>query len=574
VTKAFLIYSWDQYNEVAGFAHNPNCIGENYLVHQELEKSGVKYLFENVAFSGNHDAIASIWHLALNWYRNEQGRDISRVEHLSIGQTLTRRAVFAFCNDYRNYLALKYWLEKYETIQIPETASESIHRVSRILNGQVAFYKASAPSAFYIPSSPERAQFREIPNVHRLSSLARALQKGAWLFHKKKSILYLNDWASKKAASERGDTMIGNSFVPWKGHYFNFDKRAFHSIKSLLPQEIDPAFASIGHLESVMERKGVKWEPGVLNLFVNIVKTEYALFRDTICRTYAIYKEWLEHYRPEFLILPGETDFANVIAANIAKGMGIRTLLLIDGYQLVRDDFAFFRDPDGKEFLFDGYFGQGKAYCDLLVSQDIPQNRIMLISPSILKNHSGKNGLTPPLYDAMIMAYASNLHNVHTLWDQQIKVETDLLYQLMKMNYKNIAIKVKPGTVLHMRQQARSVELYKKLLKDNYAVELTCNLHIVDDSFHEVVRDAKLVIGQISTAVLEAFAQDIPYYIYEPFEIGSSDLMIGSSKLFHSSSVARNLGQLKGMLDKKVASVYASKDYVLSGPPLSQVAIR
>ena len=175
-------------------------------------------------------------------------------------------------------------------------------------------------------------------------------------------------------------------------------------------------------------------------------------------------------------------------------------------------------------------------------------------------------------YDAMILAYAPHNRNIYSPWDQLIKIEADLLGLLtQRFNFSNIAIKIKPGSYKH--EWSRSDKIYKMLLKKNYGFDFKGKLHFVDGQLINNMDQAKLIIGQVSTAVIEAFNVGIPFYIYEPYKNGMSDEMIASAKIFSLDSVARTLGQLQKFIESGKPSVTESRDYLLDGPSFSSVKI-
>ena len=182
------------------------------MLHQELEDKGVKYLFENVRYNGESEPFRAINHLALNWYRDNNGNDLLYSNGISIGPILTRRAFFDFCNDFKNYNALSYWLNEYEKIAIPEIHSASIQRVSKVLGNNLDVYESSNNNTdCYIPSCFEQADLSE-PHIHSLSGFMRIVQTPFLRYIKKKrKILYIYDWSNIRSASRRKDFLLSNS---------------------------------------------------------------------------------------------------------------------------------------------------------------------------------------------------------------------------------------------------------------------------------------------------------------------------------------------------------------------------
>ena len=578
-TKAHIIYNNEQHQNVINeLEDGADLIAENYTLYKSLAGENIKYLFKNVRYNGASEPFRAMHHLALNWYRDDYGEDLLYSNGISIGPMMTRRIIFAFCNDFRNYNALSYWLKKYEKIAIPEIHSESIQRVSKVLGERLDVYKTSnnenlnISSYSYKTSSPEITNLIN-PRIHPLSRFARLVQLPFLRFvKKKKKILYLYEWSSIGVASKRTDILLGNSKYPWRGHYKFLHSDTIKSAEFCFPAVVNKKVASVDNIGAVMERIGVKWDHAVLQLFVNVINYEYNSNRNVFIQNYAMYRELLEYYEPEILILPGGTDYGNIIIAQVALELGIKTMLLIDGYFSVYQSFDFFKDRTGKGFLFDTYFALGGASKDFLLDLDMPAKQIQLIAPPIIDIHktlNKKTNIKEKRYDVMILTYGTHFRNIYSPWDQLIKIEVDILSLLQKFNFTDIAIKIKPP----YEKQDRTEKIYRMLLKKNYGFDFKGKLHFVDDQLYKVCDQARLIIGQVSTAVLESYHLDVPFYIYEPYETGISDEMIASAKIFSPDSVARTLGQLKKVIESGRASVTESKDYLLDGPSLSSVKI-
>ena len=110
------------------------------------------------------------------------------------------------------------------------------------------------------------------------------------------------------------------------------------------------------------------------------------------------------------------------------------------------------------------------------------------------------------------------------------------------MGYKNIAVKIKPDT----KNLDSEIKFLKKLINyNNYSCE------ILTGNISDYIEKTKNIIGGVSTNIWESASINVPYYIYEPKNMGLLKEQINKSILFREKDVCRNLSGLKKNLINK-----------------------
>ena len=79
-------------------------------------------------------------------------------------------------------------------------------------------------------------------------------------------------------------------------------------------------------------------------------------------------------------------------------------------------------------------------------------------------------------------------------------------------------------------------------------------------------------MGGISTAIWEASSIGIPYYIYEPLNMGLLDIQIKKSILFNQNKCARDLKELENKIRNK-SHFKINKSLMFDGTPLDELKL-
>lgn len=532
-------------------------IASTYLVQQLLKPHTLDPFLPSDHTS---QLLDTVLHLGHYWFRDSTGHDLLFHNNFSVGPVISRRSMYALANDIRSHTAIRHWLKVVDTIYISSAESGSLLKVSQLFGERIRLYTTTDHQKPIDTTAPELAFPSAFPHINPLSGCARFAQKLFWRQVRNRKILHLPDWTSDHLMLQRSDSSVHTTYKLWKGFYYKLDRRFMQKADALLPAELDPAVANVEQLGHCLDRAGLELNPGLLDLFTHFMRSFYAQNRHFYVRTYAIYRELFEYYQPKMVTFPGETHFSYLIGLQVAKALGIETLLIPDGYQTLNDPSLFYMDQDNQGHLCDKFMAFGQAHLDLLLRSGVPREKCVLSSPTILTRHTPMPQKQKK-YDAVIMSYAPHLPNPDARWDLSDKFLVDIVQVLLELGMRNIAIKLK--TVTNLTHNVMDI------LRAN---NLPTTIELLTGNFvTQIFPQAACVVGQISTAAIEAYFHGLPYYVYEPPANGKSDAMFSGETLFSLERVARTPEQLKINIQRGVTGITASKEYILDGPSLAEI---
>ena len=541
------------------FPNNSTIIARNHITKHKTGSKTISYFkIINDDYGKNYNIVV---HMSLHWFRDQYGNDLSFNKGISIGNIIARRLLSAFANDYRNYYIIKNLLSNYNLIFASSNESDSFKRISDMFRDRIKWYTPSiAEDITFISPDPERTLFFNFPRVHPLSPIARSIQKPFISILKKRPILNITDWSSIEIIKKRNDTLFLNSLLPWTGYYYNLNKEYLLEANQIFIDEIDTEVLNPDHIKYRLEKilNGIDEE--LLKYFCKLVQLEYKNGIEIFKRAYALFKEAFNYYTPKLIVIPGETHFAYVIAAQLARKMEIKTALVVDGCQLIVDNSLFYKDQKNENFIFDKFVAFGQTHKDLLVSSGINEKNCILCFPPVLNNHKKSNQQLK--YDCIIMAYYPVQLNPDSRWDKRGNSIIDIILILLGLGYKKIALKIKLG---HLSDEHY---YYRSILEMNDIVD---KIEFITGHLYEHIGETNLAIGDISTAAIEFTYHNIPYYIYEPFENGVTDDMINSTPLFNRKSISRTPTELENNLANHFPSIISNYDKMFDGTSLSKI---
>ena len=514
----------------------------------------------------------SILYLGMNWSRNSNGVDLLNIDGMSPAIIFARRATISFCEHFKVYNVFKQFLSDFDTVIISVNQNIVVKNIVKYFSNQIEWINPNSNSdnnlcnrSIFHPENYDYTKLDGFSNIHILSKIARFIQIPFMPFVLKRKHIYIQDYTSLYYAKKRKDTILPNSLIPWKGYYLKLDAKYIKEAESLFPDKINTKIANTKQLSKVLSRIDITWEDNLLKIFIDIINDIYLNNRKEIIRVYAIYKELYVKYSPKIVSLPGETFFGNIIAALIAKSMGIKTIHMLDGYQTV-GDYNLYKDNTGKDYIFDKFVSFGSAHKDLLSSAyEISNDKCVLAEPSILSLHKNIVHNKSELYEAIIMAYTPGLSPTY-YYEPQLAI-LNIIHVLIELGKNNIAIKLKSGD-----KHLQEVNL-KPYLLDNIPSKYsnTFKIDYLTGQYYEHFIKTKCVIGQLSTASVETAFHKIPYYVYEPYMNGKNDDMINSSTITSLDKIARTTGQLKHIIMNKKTSIIDNHEYLFKGPTLEVV---
>lgn len=400
-----------------------------------------------------------------------------------------------------------------------------------------------------------------MPKFRRISLLLRLIQK-IFFWYRWRDVLHICDWSSNMLASKRKDTLLYNSIRPWSGYYLIRNRQYIQKYSELIGVEYNINSINIHSISEKLKNNGCDLSDTEIKEYSYVLQTMFEINVDVIVEAYALYDELLSYYKPKLIAIPGETFFGNIILTQLARQYGIKTLLVIDGYQTINCN-DFYKDYLGKKYIFDYFAAFGSGNRDLLNKEyGIPVDNIVTLKAPILSLVSNKKQAYKDI-DVLVMAYTPTI----SLSCKYIPEKTtiDVVNCLTSQGYKNVWIKMKQNS--HFTSKEVMSELIEKYIDSDI------NIHFVYGQMSDTVKRAKLVIGQISTALFETTYCSIPYIVYEPYENGKFNSEVYSSTILNNKYISRDLKSLANILANNFKSIKSDYDYLFSGDNYESVSL-
>ena len=489
--------------------------------------------------------------LTFNWHRNDRGRDLAFRDGLSPAQMISGSEWVAIGSLYREFHALKRCLATVGTLHVSCNEDPRFLAVAQKFGDAVRIYDPGHRSPSLLSSCNERI-LGAFPIASAKAALLRKIQfpfRGAL----RDKTLFLSEWTNERLAQRLPDAIVVNGRNPLRGAYLSSGDagRSLSRYPSALDAPHDPDW-----LGSVLARVGARWDRPLLELISDDLRERYARNREYLARTTAIYDRLLDEYRPKQIVLPGETYEPYTIAAQLARARGVKSLLMIDGYQVTMPDFMLpvYRNENGDGKLIDRVAVYGQACWDMYKTRGLRDDQMILMRLPALDRHQE---LPTPgeQFDAMIMTWSPHDPNPQGLEGYRPRVLLDALQCAADAGFKRIAIKIKADHEM--------VWLQPFLRATGWENRVT----ILSGMLYEQVLKAKRVIGGMGTALAEVAYHEVPCYVFEPYENGYSDRTLRSSTVVEMACVARSKEDLGRLLrSAPQGSVTASREYLFNGP--------
>ncbi|MCH9644440.1 MAG: hypothetical protein K0U29_00910 [Gammaproteobacteria bacterium] len=527
---------------------------EYWLMSLTLRQK-LKYFYEPSKSTGEHRE--AIHYLVDHWHRDQDGIDMTFENNISQAQVISQSLRLAFSNIYRNYLAIVNCLKLVDLLYIYDGETEYLKKPAKYFHEKIRWYtsKSQKETNFLLASSPARTRFERHPEIHRLSKVARVVQKFFInMCKRKRRTLVISDWTYAKIMKKNSNVLVLNCLCPWKGYYFKLPE----NIENVFPSSPDSSLLSSERLNNILEQKNILWDEALIELFSSEILDRYNEACSHVNRAYAIFSELLDYYEPDNIVVPYETHFAYVTLLYLARSRNIRTYLCVDGSYIIQDDYWFYKDQNNKSYLFDYFFAFGQVTVDYFINQGISEAQVLKIKSPLLSYFSPKKQ-PQELFDAIVMYPVQTVvNNPEGREDYSIQYVKEVLECLVSLGHDRIGLKMKSNLFN---------ESMREFLK-NYFGELFLKVEMLTGRTYEFINETSMVIGYIGTAIFETIYAGKAYYIYEPVENGADDEHVYSSLFINSSAIARSVLELKNNIVSG-NKVKADFNYLFDGAKIS-----
>ena len=554
--KSKIAYIFNSYHEIKKLKkriyENKSLYIFNSYPNNEFTKLNYKILdfYCNDKIYNKYDLIKD--YLCKNWFKTDY-RSENNLKINLIGNILISRLHSDFTDKLRIYLSLEKISKNYDKVFFSSKLPKPFINVSKYFNNCKEF-KSTIGLPNFLHSVVERSTYRYSPKIHKLSKTARVVQS---LIPQKKiynKILAFSDPYYDNYLKKRKDVIFLNNLNPFSGYYFNttVEKKFFFTKKHLSSKFVK------NNLSKLIKKQKITLNKKILNILCESIVENFNNGLKFFNWSYDHYFEILDHYKPIKIIFPNIISFDYLIVNYLAKTNKINSLVCLDGIETIYNPLSIIFDNN--KFIYDKLICYGEADYKLNLAHKINKNQLILSKFPIKKKHKLYK---KKFYDFIIMAYQPRTNNLNSRWDKRYSNSIEIIGMLNSLGYNKIAIKIKPDN----KNLNPEINFLKKLIKQkNYSCQ------ILTGNIIEHMDKTKNIIGGISTSVWESAFLNIPYYIYEPKNMGLLDKQIKNSIIFGIKDATRNILKLKkNIINKNFFK--PNKKIMFNGTPLEKLKI-
>jgi len=526
-----------------------------YPIIQENESLNLDYFLDYP--NPKIDLHSLVGEVALGWYDNDDVNIYSN-QKISIGAMLNRRVLVEFSSALRYYFAFNKYVKKYDKIFISNNIPDSLSLVSEYFNGDIEFFHSDNEFDKHMTPSPLRGLIPGV-RIHGFFSKCLRILQSPFLKYLKNKVLIINDWTYRKV--DNVDCLNINSFNPLKTFCLRHGKEYLAHAEEIFPNSLNNKSISY-NIEKVLATFDIENDIklDLVDLFTKIVQKEYLENRVKFVKMYCTYREMFEHYKPSMVVSPGYSTAEYQVLCRISKLNQVPIMYIQDGFMFYLDKYVF---SYNKEQLTN-YFAIMGDYVEELYKRIFNDTEVKTIRiyPPVIQTHRDKRKGNVSKAAIILFPYGF-IFSPYCRWDKKYKYAIDAANVLASLGYKDIKVKMKPGFEPFDRELEN--QLMRRLLdKNNHT-----NVEIIFDKLSDHLNNTSLIVGQMSTAIIEAIYQDIPYYVYEPYSLGSTERMIKES-ILDISVISRDIYELKKSIFGK-NSIRLDKDKIFNGIKLDDI---
>ena len=533
--NAFLIENKNQISQI-NLDKKDTVLCHNISTYYKIDFKKKKYFFKNEKPSNKK----FINDLLNNWFKSAKGVSAYNFNGYSLALILNRGCFFSTLNDFKNYFALKSWSIKFGKIYISRFSCPSLLRVKKFFHN--VYFLPSDKDKFInsevIPSTPDRTHyFRQKNNL--IKKIFFYLDNFFFIKWKKNKIFTLKDTKHNIAFNKIDNILTLSNKNFFKGIYL-----CKTNDKNYFPKKISLNKDILIH--SIIKKKFPKDQKNLKLIFIKNINTQLNDNFKNINSTIASLEKSFKMYQPKSIIINSSVDWFSVILIYLSKKFNITSYYLLEGYMLFKDRKDIPKN-NNQLSLIDNFFSYGRSFKKILHLHKIKKRNIYNIETIFLKN--SKNNFKK-LYDACLLSYSPYPFSLNVTWDRQIITELQVLKVFDDLGYKNILIKLKNSSPSKKKTETKEVRIYKEIYEKFYKKKFRFNITISDKNFSDILSTSKLIVGGLSTAIIEA-DKLTDYYLYEPKINGYSDYEFNSIKAFNKNYINTDPKSLLRNIKKK-----------------------
>lgn len=501
-----------------------NLYTTSFLTYK-LNKKKIKYLFEYKYLN----QLKFLEKYSINWYLDDNKNDISYIEDISIGRMYSRRFLRKFSNTLRCFIILNNLnlkKKKIYGINLDNSFLETLKfytKKIKILNLNCSINGETFPQRAFF--------FKNPPKSKKTLMLEFFFDFSCFDYLKQNKIIYINDKFINNSRENFKDILKYRGINPFKNYFFddNFSNIVKDDFKSSLNKKLKLLFNN-NYIKKNFNNSNIS---KIINyeIYKKIISEELVQNADNIFRSKYIVSKIIKRLNPQKILTYTPNDFLTSIIFDLKKE-NCSLEIIQDGYFIPFTESFLFKNKNiifyNKYYFYNNY--------QKLILQKLKIKDENLAKIELNKSKLKKNNLTK-MYDLIVFAYYANLYNPMSIHDSSIFIESKIIKHFQKFNIKNVAIKVKKGTLGNFK--TRSKDIYKLFYKEIDDVKID----IIDNDINELL-NTKIFVGPISSTLFEMREFKKKLIIYEPTENGIRDNEKKSYEKLYNCKIYRFINKI------------------------------
>jgi hypothetical protein len=465
-----------------------------------------------------------IKHISYSWFRNEFGIDESIQVNISIGEAIAPIVWQGMANiAYEYHRAAKTKLPEYA---LPSDCSRISRFVAEKLQKRIVWQEKighfHGEETDFLPTGEKHKFMIRIVRIIQLMLRKKLMNR--FLFIDSRMTRHLN-FGQQPLRLFRKSLLAG----------------AFPIARNSVQRHYEialPASISFLNTDKRLNRINQKFtEPfdGVLiELFSSYIEVKYAEMRDGIIESIVFSQSLLNFYRPKSCVMPSDTYPSFIIFAQMCRHMGVKTIGAVDGYPLI-SICPLSKGSNGDSWLFNKFIAYGEKHREDIVEMGFPSEEIIMCKPPFksLRIDDKK------IYDCLVFTWFPNVFSCTSDHTSPPNTLMSALRAVIDSGAVNIGIKIKTDI---------EIEYVEKVIS---GLESKVNIDVLQGGSITHLLHCEYAVGGISTAATEASMNEIPYFIFEPYENGYSDYWLSKSSVLNPLSLSRSAEHLSEAILKR-----------------------
>ena len=479
-----------------------------------------------------------------NWFLDDKKNDLYK--NKLIGWVIYSRLLNKFTETLKIYIYLKKLKKKFKYFYISKKLYENFQNVANCLKIKLIVFDSNIKLPEFLSASPNksRSTYSLLPQIHKLSFIARLLQSFIFYFITNKNLLIAGQFYLNKFKNYNNFLYL-NKINLLQGFYFKFQNKYKIEANKFFEINLVNKIFKKKKLQIFLKKYDKKDRYHIEKIFFNDLLDAYNKGRKYFIWSYIIYKDLLNYYRPKSVIVSGLINFNYIILNYLAKKNNIKTKVTLDGYPLISRSTEYLFDY--KRFIYDYIYFYGSANKKLLLNCKINNKQIIKGRNVLLKKTNYENYDKDYKYDFIVMTFSPFTDCITSRWDFQTQAVFDVIKVLHELKYKKILIKIKPSNLKSELEQKNY--FLSKIKHHNIMIDISTK------PFQDVIHYSKNIVGGLSTAVYEAVYFKKNYFVYHPRQMGLHELN-NFSVVLNKKNIAKNLTDLKkNILNRKTCTI-------------------